>query len=544
MKKRVSELFLKIFFLALIPLIFASCGDGKTEEGMPFVKSDNVLASNQVSISPQIKFLFNKEMSQKDISTENFFLFDANGTRIDTAIEIDENNKKYVIATVDSRLEYNSNYSYLLKNLKDATGAKMDSEYRGSFRTVDFIKSISPQNGSSDISVFSDIVIEFGERIDPTTLSIEIEGLSFPTPQTSDNKTFTISPSEGSGYGGVNYDSFYNGLKTLTTFNITVSSATDIYANSLSSPRNYSFATMAPDVLAPFIASSAPSGGSTGIGAESDIVLYFNEKILEPSISDFEIIDDELNLKTFTILFNSLDNSVTINPTTTLDYGRTYSVVASGVSDVFGNILSSSSIYFTTNSMVSSFYPVQNANNVATNTQIEAVFKGGIDYSAASFTLELDGVLVDGNSSFGLAYASFLPAQNLEFSTFYTAKISGIKDLNGNLLPDSEWSFTTRSDNAAPVIVASSPSDFQESVLTTAAISAQFDEEILESVELTLFDSDGASVEGEITVSGATVEFVPLNALKSNENYTVVLSGVTDYYQNMSSPIRWTFATE
>lgn len=544
MKKRVSELFLKIFFLALTALFFASCGDGKTEEGVPFVKSDNVLGGSQVSILPQMKFLFNKEMSQNDISTESFFLFDANGTRIDTTIEVDKNDKKYVIAMVDSRLEYNSNYSYLLKNLKDATGAKMDSEYRGSFRTVDFIKSISPQNGSSDISVFSDIVIEFGERIDPATLSIEIDGLSFPTPQTSDNKTFTISPSEGSGYGGTNYDGFYNGLKTLTTFNITVLSATDIYTNLLSSPRDYSFTTMAPDVLAPFIASSTPSSGSTGIGAESDIVLYFNEKILEPSISDFEIIDDELNSKTFALLFNSLDNSVTINPTTTLDYGRTYSIVASGVSDVFGNILSSSSIYFTTNSIVNSFYPVQNANNVATNTRIEAVFKGGIDYSAALFTLEIDGVLVDGNSSFGLAYASFSPAQNLEFSTLYTAKISGVKDLNGNLLADSEWGFTTRSDNAAPIIVASSPSDLQESVLTTATISAQFDEEILEGAELTLFDSDGASVEGEITVSGTTVEFVPLNSLKSNENYTVVLSGVTDYYQNMSSPIRWTFATE
>lgn len=96
---------------------------------------------------------------------------------------------------------------------------------------------------------------------------------------------------------------------------------------------------------------------------------------------------------------------------------------------------------------IDSYSPLANATGVEADSTISVTFSEAMDTSTiTTTTFSVDGG-VSGSIAFsgGDTIATFTPSANLNFTTLYTATLtSGIKDVAGNALTGSSWSFTTR----------------------------------------------------------------------------------------------------
>lgn len=524
----------RVLTLVSMVLIFVACGGGSTPEGAPYVKADSMGDGSAVSISSGLQFTFNKDIDENKNDAANIALYaEGNTTQISGTVTV---SGETVTFTPGIILEYSSNYRIVVSGIVDLTNTKMKSAYTRTFTTTDFIQSVDPADGESNISVFADISLTFGDT-QASNPTITVSNLTFSISST-DNKTFTLTPN-----GGTAYDSFYSGMDAATTFTVTVSAATDTNGKTLASPFTASFTTVPPDVTAPVVTASYPSSGASDIPSDINITLQFDEDIITPTTSDITLTDENAVVIPYTLSYDAATRILTMLPTAVLDYATGYTVSISNIRDIFGNILTSS-IGFTTSTILKATTPDDGDIDVEVDSVLTALFEGKIDATGATFSLkDAASVPVTGTTLFGLTSASFTPAADLDFSTTYTATISGVKDLSGNTLADQTWSFTTKADDINPQFVSRSPANLATGVATGTTVSATFDEDITGTIKFIVQNSDGNSIAGNITVSGPTVTFTPTLSLDSSESYSVFVSGVTDLSGNKAQTLIWSFET-
>lgn len=525
----------RVLALMVTTLFFVACGGGSTPEGEPYVVSDSIGDGSAVSISSDILLRFNKDIDEKKNDTNNVVLYaEGNTTAITGTVTVSGNTLTFDPGIV---LEYSSNYTIVVAGVVDLTNTKMKSAYRRNFRTTDFVRTVDPADSESNVSVFADIALTFGETIDPTSLVVTVSNLTFAT-ATSDNRVFTLTPN-----GGTNYDAFYSGLDAATTFTVTVSAATDTNGKTLPSPFTASFTTVPPDVTAPVVVSAYPQNGASDIPSDINITIRFDEDLVTPTTANFTLTDEDATVISYTFSYDDATRTATLLPAASLDYAKGHTVTLSGIQDIFGNALNTT-LTFTTSTILKATTPDDGDSDVEVDTLLTAIFEGKIDATGATFTLaDSGGSPVTGTTAFGTSSATFTPASDLGFSTTYTATISGVKDLSGNTLADQSWSFTTQPDDINPELVSMSPANGATGVATGSSISATFDEDVTGTIKFIVQDSDGLSVSGNITVVGATVTFTPESALESAETYSVFVSGVTDLSGNKAQTLIWSFET-
>lgn len=103
------------------------------------------------------------------------------------------------------------------------------------------------------------------------------------------------------------------------------------------------------------------------------------------------------------------------------------------------------------------------------------------------------------------------------------------------------WSCEDFVDLDPPVVVATTPTDAEANVDTLASIDIVFSENVdpatVNSSDVRVVDSFGASVLGELRVLGSTVQLIPDEPLALLETYTIHAAGVTDTAGNaLASP--------
>lgn len=119
--------------------------------------------------------------------------------------------------------------------------------------------------------------------------------------------------------------------------------------------------------------------------------------------------------------------------------------------DTSGNMNASSIIYFTIDTIspsLLSFTPSAGTVGIDTNTTINLTFSENMDQSTFSGVTMKDSnnvnVPLTLQSFSNATYtAIFKPSSLLGSNKAYTATLTGLKDLAGNLLPNKSWSFTT-----------------------------------------------------------------------------------------------------
>ena len=141
--------------------------------------------------------------------------------------------------------------------------------------------------------------------------------------------------------------------------------------------------------------------------------------------------------------------------------------------------------------------------------------------------------------------ATLTPSALLANSTTYTATISGVESLLGELLGSPfSWSFTT---GPAPTVTTEVPGSGATGVAVASTISATFNEGVQSTtIAVTLKSSAGTAVAGSLAYNNTTntETFTPTAALAYATTYTVTVSGAKDTAGDaMSGPVSWSFTT-
>jgi hypothetical protein len=199
--------------------------------------------------------------------------------------------------------------------------------------------------------------------------------------------------------------------------------------------------------------------------------------------------------------------------------------------------------------------PAPFATGVAPNTSVVVSFSETLDpatVTATNFTLAAGPTSVAGTLSYDAKTSAivFVPAALLSTTTTHTARVSGIKDLSGNTVATTTWTFTTgaTADTTPPTVTAVSPAAAatRASAATTVAVtfSEQVDPTALAAgIQMA---AGASSVAGSVTYNPATqtATFTPVGLLASQTVYTVTVAGVDDLAGNlMTAAFTSTFTT-
>jgi len=219
------------------------------------------------------------------------------------------------------------------------------------------VSSFSPSDGSSNVSVGTNITVTFSETVKAGTGTIEIHaGSATGTVIESfdvtsgdqlvfSGKTLTIDPVSDLSYGTHYYVTFASGA------------VQDLAGNSYAGTTSYDFTTVTSDTIAPTVTSFTPSDGSYDVAVSTNITVLFSETVKAGSGS----IEIHAGSATGTLV-ESIDvtsgdqlvfsgETLTIDPVSDLSYGTHYYVTfASGaVQDLAGNGYTGTTSYdFTT----------------------------------------------------------------------------------------------------------------------------------------------------------------------------------------------------
>lgn len=195
--------------------------------------------------------------------------------------------------------------------------------------------------------------------------------------------------------------------------------------------------------------------------------------------------------------------------------------------------------------------PSANATSVNRNDPITIEFSEplGADNFNSSFTLTSNGteVPVEITSSDNVHF-TVDPTSILGSGKLYTISLSGVQDITGNTMTDTEWSFhtATSTDNTPPTLVSSVPANNATGVATSSTISMTFSEPI----DTGSFSASVTPTVGTVTPvwsnSNKTVTIAPPEGLAGNQEYTVLIlpNGVHDLNGNGNAEtITVTFTT-
>jgi len=185
--------------------------------------------------------------------------------------------------------------------------------------------------------------------------------------------------------------------------------------------------------------------------------------------------------------------------------------------------------------------PVNNAANLAINSNISATFSVSLDPSTImsnNFVLKQGATIVTGEVLYVGTTAVFNPASMLATNTLYTATITGSKSsLGAGMAKDYAWNFTTGAtpDVTVPTVILK-PANNTTSVTLNDSIVATFSEPMdYTTITASTFTVKQGStlVVGTITYKGTTATFTPASNLQPNKVYTgTITTGAKDMAGN------------
>ena len=198
--------------------------------------------------------------------------------------------------------------------------------------------------------------------------------------------------------------------------------------------------------------------------------------------------------------------------------------------------------------------PASGATAVPIGTDVTATFSAAVQPSTISFVLKRGSTTITSKVSYDPATdrVELVPSSSLAYSTSYTATLSGAKDLYGNTMTSTSWSFTTGASpgTSPPAVTAETPAPNAILVATSSTVTATFNEAVTaSSVNTTNFvlkTSGGSTVAATVSYNTTThvATLTPSSALVASSTYTATISGVTDSGgHKMASAFTWSFTT-
>ena len=332
----------------------------------------------------------------------------------------------------------------------------------------------TPAAGTTNVATSSSVTVTFSEAVDPATLTALnvrlLDSNNAAAPATlsynATTRTVTLTPTSPLS-NSMNYTIFVRGGSP---------GVKDLGGNYISQNSVSSFVTAAPpvpDTTAPTVIGFNPANGSSNIATTVAVSATFSEQINAATLASDNVVllKNATNRVTTTLTYNSATNTVTLTPSSPLEYGASYTLFIvgglNGVRDLSNNALVSNvtSAFTvanappppppdTTRPTVSSVSPAASASDVAINSSITIAFSEALNASTVNSTNVLlrngAGATIAATVSYNSANktVTLTPTAALANGTNYTVVIrggtGGVSDVAGNtLLADVSSTFST-----------------------------------------------------------------------------------------------------
>jgi hypothetical protein len=320
------------------------------------------------------------------------------------------------------------------------------------------------------------------------------------------------------------------------------------------------------------VMSTNPVSGTTGFPRNAAIVMTFNRELDSTSLVNpmTNTSTGAFVLKTpaganvaGTITYNPSTASVAFVPAAYLSANLTYIASIGDIRTVDGSALAERYTWtFTTGEApnalptIISTTPIDGAADIPRSSNIQVLFSEPVTGIGASTFVVRDMTTNAVLTARSLVFdpvtltATFRPQANLSPSTLYSITIQDVTGLNGLLLPQHTWSFTTGVlPDTTPVVTSMNPAPGAVGVLRNTRVQVVFDSAVSgistttfllrNSITNTLVTAENVS----FTNATRTAQFVPNAFLAANVRYTATLRGVSSVDGVPLAETSWDFTT-
>jgi hypothetical protein len=135
------------------------------------------------------------------------------------------------------------------------------------------------------------------------------------------------------------------------------------------------------DTSRPYVSSTNPADGDTGIAPNTNVSATFSEKTMDTTTiisANFLIYGSTSGNHTFVLNFNPADSTVTLNPDVDFDFNEAVTVtVKKEVEDMAGNMMENDKMWtFTTSTFIDSLGPITSSGNALPNPTEPVAYVG------------------------------------------------------------------------------------------------------------------------------------------------------------------------
>lgn len=305
----------------------------------------------------------------------------------------------------------------------------------------------------------------------------------------------------------------------------------------------------------------------SNIKVSDSLVVTFSENLDRDSINTQNIqlrkVSDNTIINTRINYYNNT-NSIEIDPITNLEYDETYTLtISTNIKDAGSISLENEKVYqFKTALVPDDTKPTVNIIGDTSNILLDATLKLQFSEKVEQNSLNSNSVILkdEGNLavlstiSYDLAsnILSIKPSENLKPSKTYAIKLTNkIEDLASNTLDEFNIEFTTLDEiNATPLSVSSTSLSSQSTIAKNSNINIEFSKEIDTKTlsENVIIQEVGKnySISSEIAVNGNTITVNPVNDLKDDTSYELIIkTGLKDSFgNNFDTEQKFSFQTQ
>ncbi len=436
------------------------------------------------------------------------------------------------------------------------------------------VAETSPAADAADVSSTAPITVRLNKPIDPESV----------LNSTTNSPTGAVVLKDENG-GDVPATVTYN-ADTLTITLVPVSSLgqgrrstvvvrelRDPDGNTLPEPVSWAFSTIPASAEVRLqVVSTEPPPATTQFARNGAILVVF-DKQLDPA----SLVNSMTNTSTGafllktpaganvagTITYNPSTSTLAFVPSTFLSANLTYTASIKDVRTLDGQALAEPYIWTFTTGLAPSALPTilsteppDEAAAVSRATQIQAVFSEPITGISNSTFVVRDMITNTVLTPRSLVFdpvtliVTFRPQVNLSPNTVYTVTVQDVSGLNGLLLPQYTWSFTTSEQpDTSPTIATTVPSAGATGVARNSRIQAIFDGGVT-GVSSTTFILRNTLTNTLVTAENVsflartrTATLIPSAFLAANTRYTATLRGINSVDGVAVTEYSWEFTT-
>lgn len=436
------------------------------------------------------------------------------------------------------------------------------------------VTETSPTADAVDVPSTAPITVRLNKPIDPESVLNSTTNSPTGTIVLKDENAADVAATVT-----YNADTFTITLVPVTSlaqgrrYTVVVRDLRDMEGNTLADPVSWTFSTIpAAEDSHLQVVSTDPPPATTQFARNGAILIRFDRQLDSASVVNpmTNSSTGAFLLKTpaganvaGTITYNPSTSTLAFVPSTFLSANLTYTASVKDVRTLDGHALAEPYIWtFTTGLAPSalptilSTEPVDEATAVSRATQIQAVFSEPITGISNSTFVVRDMITNTVLTPRSLVFdpvtliVTFRPQVNLSPNTVYTVTVQDVSGLNGLLLPQYTWSFTTSEQpDTSPTIATTVPPAGAIGVARNARIQAVFDGGVT-GVSGTTFLLRNSLTNTLVTAENVsflartrTATLIPSAFLAANTRYTATLRGINSVDGVAVTEYSWEFTT-